>query len=53
MRKGFTGISVQTRNPRPIVYNTSTEPKRQPRPSTPPKPTLLDVKKKKIKITFD
>lgn len=50
MRKGFTGKSVQTRNPRPIVYNP---PKRQPRPSTPPKPTLLDVKKKKIKITFD
>ena len=51
MREGFTGISVQTRNPRPIAYNPDS--KRKPRPSTPPKPTLLDVKKKKIKITFD
>ena len=53
MRKGFTGISVQTRNPRPIAYNPPTGAKRQPRPSTPPKPTLMNVKKEKIKITFD
>lgn len=51
MRKGFTGISVQTRPPVPKSYNPDA--KRKPRPPSPQKPTLLNVKKEKIKITFD
>lgn len=50
MRKGFNGYSVQTRNPSPKPPNTDA---RQPRPPSPPKPTLLNIKKEKIKITFD
>jgi hypothetical protein len=51
MRKGFTGYSAQNRSPVPKSYNPDA--KRKPRPASPEKPTLLDVKKKKVKITFD
>ena len=51
MREGFTGISVQNRSPVPKSYNPDA--KRKPRPASPERPTLIDVKKKKIKITFD
>jgi|TARA_R110000803_G_scaffold146909_1_gene212600 hypothetical protein len=50
MRKGFNGTSVQLRRPQPKPPNTDA---RQPRPASPEKPTLMNVKKEKIKITFD